>query len=107
MDAFELADLQAARAASGRLYHEFLRVPRLSTGLYELPAGSDDPQKPHAEDEVYIVMSGRGQFRVEDEDRPVQPGTVLYVGAGVPHRFHSIDDDLSIVVLFAPAEADS
>ena len=41
MDAWELDDLEAARVASGRLYHEFLRVPDLSAGLYVLEAGRD------------------------------------------------------------------
>jgi mannose-6-phosphate isomerase-like protein (cupin superfamily) len=106
MHAFELGDLQAQRRASGALYHEFLRVPALSGGLYELPAGAPDPQKPHTEDEVYVVMSGRGRFTAAGEDTGVAAGTVLYVPAGVEHRFHTIEEDLSIVVLFAPAEID-
>lgn len=101
---FALPDLKAEREQSGRLYLEFLRVPSLSTGLYELPAGSTDPQQPHSEDEVYYVVSGRASFRSGDEDYPVGPGSVLYVAANVPHRFHTIEEDLSIVVFFAPAQ---
>src|SRR5262245_14077686 len=56
MDAFELDDLIARRAAEGRLYLEFLSVPDLSAGIYELPAGGVDPQSPHAEDELYYVI---------------------------------------------------
>jgi len=106
MHSFELSDLQARRRASEAPYHEFLRVPALSAGLYELPAGGPDPQKPHTEDEVYVVMSGSGRFTAADEDVPVAAGSVLYVAAGVQHRFHAITEDLSIVVLFAPAEID-
>lgn len=104
MDAFELNDLCTQRAASEKLYLEFLRVPSLSMGLYELAAGSTDPQQPHAEDEVYYVAAGRAQIRVDGEDRPVAAGSIVYVGAGVEHRFHSIEEDLSILVFFAPAE---
>jgi mannose-6-phosphate isomerase-like protein (cupin superfamily) len=104
MDAFELLGLSSVRAASGRLYHEFLRVPDLSVGLYELPAGGTDPQSPHTEDELYHIVSGRAIIRVGEEDRPVGPGSVVFVSAGIPHRFHSIEDDLTILVVFGPAE---
>ena len=50
---YPLDDLLKAHADSGKLYHEFLRVPDMSAGLYILPAGSKDPQQPHSEDEMY------------------------------------------------------
>ena len=104
MDAFELEDLLAARELSGELYVEFLRVPGLSVGLYQLPAGAVDPQGPHAEDEVYSVVSGRASIRVGSEDRTVASGLVIFVGAGVEHRFFDIQEDLTLLVFFAPAE---
>src|SRR5215213_7346800 len=93
MQAFELADLQARQAASGKLYLEFLRVPALSTGLYVLPAGGTDPQKPHSEDEVYYIISGRSRFTCEDVEIAVQAGTTIYVAAGDTHRFHDIEEE--------------
>lgn len=105
MDAFEIADLIAEQQQTDELYLEFLRVPSLSMGLYALPAEGTDPQQPHAEDEVYYVISGRGMIRVGDEDRPVQPGSVVFVEAQAEHRFHSITEDLKILVFFAPAES--
>lgn len=104
MDAFEIAELMAQRAASKELYLEFLRVPALSVGVYTLLAGSDDLQQPHTEDEVYYIVQGRAQIRVAGEDRPVGPGSVVYVAAEVEHRFHSIKEDLTTLVFFAPAE---
>ncbi len=104
MKAFELSPLIEQRRQSNRLYLEFLRVPSLSVGLYELPAGGIDPQQPHTEDEVYYVASGQGMIQVGGEDRPVGPGSIVFVAAGVDHRFHSIELDLTILVFFAPAE---
>lgn len=104
MDAFELEDLRAARRAGDGRYLEFLRSPDLSVGLYELPAGGIDPQGPHAEDEVYYVVAGRATITVGDEERVVMAGSVVFVGAGVVHRFHDIDEDLVIIVAFGPAE---
>jgi mannose-6-phosphate isomerase-like protein (cupin superfamily) len=76
----------------------------MSLGLYALPAGGTDPQQPHAEDEVYYIISGQGAIRVGNEDRAVGPGSVVFVAAKVEHRFHSITEDLQILVFFAPAE---
>jgi mannose-6-phosphate isomerase-like protein (cupin superfamily) len=104
MDAFELADLIAERDAGGRPYLEFLTVPDLSVGLYVLAAGQPDLQQPHGEDEVYYVIAGRGRVTVGDEVRDVQPGTIVFVAAAVPHRFHDITDDLTLLVAFGPAE---
>jgi len=104
VDAFELRDLDNDRAAAGRLYEEFLRVPAMSMGLYVLEAGAADPQSPHSEDEAYIVMAGRAVIDVDGEDRPVGPGSVVFVAAQVPHRFHSISRRLEVLVVFAPAE---
>lgn len=104
MDAWELADLEAARAVRGVRYHEFVSVPDLSGGLYVLDADASDEQSPHSEDELYVVMEGRAIVRVGDEDRPVQPGSVVFVAAHVPHRFHGITERLVLLVMFGPAE---
>jgi mannose-6-phosphate isomerase-like protein (cupin superfamily) len=104
VDAFEISQVEAERAAAGELYREFLRVPALSVGLYVLEAGAEDTQTPHNEDEIYYVLSGRAQVRVDGEDRPVQQGSVVFVAAHVEHRFHSIDERLSLLVVFGPAE---
>ena len=104
MQAYELADLIAQRVESNKLYLEFLKVPDLSMGLYVLPASGVDPQSPHTEDEVYYVVSGRAKIKVADEDRAVQAGSIVYVAKNVEHRFHSIEEELVLLVFFAPAE---
>ena len=103
MEAFEIADMLQQQERSAERYLEFLKVPAISTGIYALPQGAVDTQQPHTEDEVYYVPSGRGTISVADEDRRVGPGTVVFVGAEVKHRFHSITEDLTIFVVFAPA----
>ena len=103
MKAFSTADLLNSQAASGEQWNEFLRVPELSVGLYVLKAGSADPQSPHAEDEIYVVIDGAGVLRVEDDDQPVAKGDVLFVEKSADHRFHSITEDLKLLVVFAPA----
>jgi mannose-6-phosphate isomerase-like protein (cupin superfamily) len=105
MKRFEVAQLLAERQRAQRAYLEFLRVPSMSLGIYSLPAGGVDPQKPHREDEVYYVLQGRAKIRVGEEDRAVEPGSVIFVAADAEHRFYSITEDLTLLVFFAPAES--
>lgn len=104
MEAFELSQLVNQHTQSIDAYFEFLRVPSLSMGLYKLSAGGVDLQEPHTEDEVYYVVRGRGAIQVGSENRAVEGGSIVFVEAGVEHRFHSITEDLMILVFFAPAE---
>ena len=104
MQAYELPQLISQREVANKLYLEFLKVPDLSMGLYILPTGGTDLQSPHTEDEVYYVVSGRAQIKVADEDRTVQAGSIVYVEKNMEHRFHSIEEELTVIVFFAPAE---
>lgn len=101
--AFSLEQVNCEHAERSNLFYEFLRVPDLSMGLYVLPAGADDPQQPHNEDEVYYVISGRGKLRVEEDDYDAGPGAILYVAKHAAHKFHSISEELRVFVFFAPA----
>jgi len=104
MDAFEVNQLLAECSRTQQPYLEFLRVPSLSAGLYVLPVGGIDTQQPHTEDEVYYIASGRGAILVAGESRAVVAGSVVFVKAGDEHRFHSIAEELVMLVFFAPAE---
>ena len=102
---FDISQLQQQRAGSGKRYLEFLRVPAMSAGLYVLPAGGKDPQTPHKEDEMYYVVRGRARMTIAGEERAVKDGSVVFVGANLEHRFHDIEDELVVLVFFAPAES--
>ncbi len=102
MESFDLSQVIDSHAQAGQLYHEFIRSEHLSTGLYCLAAGSSDPQQPHTEDEIYYVIKGSATIRVGEEDRPVREGSTIFVAKQVDHRFHSITEDLTILVIFAP-----
>jgi len=100
-----LPEIDRQRAQSGKLYREFLRVPAMSAGLYVLPAGGTDPQRPHHEDEIYYVIRGRARFKAGEEDREVSAGSVIFVAAEVEHRFYDVAEELALLVFFAPAES--
>lgn len=104
MQRFDLAALTDETRQLAHPYLEFLRVPSMSAGVYYLAAGAPDGQQPHTEDELYVVLRGRAAIRVADEDAPVAAGSAVFVPAHVPHHFHSIEEELAVLVLFAPAE---
>jgi mannose-6-phosphate isomerase-like protein (cupin superfamily) len=101
---FHIDDLTRQRAEKKKLYFEFLRVPAMSAGVYVLPSGATDPQKPHREDEMYYVVRGRARMQIGSEHSEVRAGSVIFVEAGVEHRFYDILEELEVLVFFAPAE---
>jgi mannose-6-phosphate isomerase-like protein (cupin superfamily) len=101
---FQIDDLNRERAAKGKLYLEFLRVPAMSAGVYVLAKDGSDPQKPHREDEMYYVVRGRARMQIGAEHAEVSAGSVIFVEAEAEHRFYDVDEELELLVFFAPAE---
>jgi len=101
---FHFEDLNRQRAAKEKLYLEFLRVPVMSAGIYVLPTGASDPQKPHREDEMYYVVRGHARMQIGTEHAEVRTGSVIFVEAEAEHRFYDIEEELEVLVFFAPAE---
>ena len=101
---FEASELSSQGKVSGKAYLEFLRTPSMSVGIYVLPAGATDQQAAHQQDEIYYVVRGRARMRIGPEDREVVPGSVIFVEAEMEHRFHTIQEELALLVVFAPAE---
>ena len=104
MQTFKLNDLVAEGERSNQRWLEFLRVSSLSMGLYRLKAGQADEQQPHTEDEVYLVISGKGWFRAGGQKQVVASGSLIFVERSVEHRFYDITEDLTVLVLFTPPE---
>ena len=102
MNHFNIIDMLRRREAGVHTYEDFFASDLLSVGLSVWPASGLHNQQPHAEDEVYYVVSGLGRIQVGAEDEPVAPGSVVYVAAGVEHHFHEIEEDLHVLVFWAP-----
>jgi len=103
---FDTDAVDQKRFNAGRAYLEFLRVPAMSAGVYVIPRGGNDPQKPHHEDEFYYVVRGRARMTAGPDTRAVSAGTIIFVPAEVEHRFHDIEEELAVLVVFAPAETE-
>ncbi|MEK0082239.1 cupin domain-containing protein [Benzoatithermus flavus] len=83
----------------GKRFHYPIRHGSMRVGVYA-PRPPHDPQAPHEQDELYIVISGSGTFVKGDERRPFRPGDAIFVEAGVPHRFEDYDAGFATWVVF-------
>ncbi len=95
---------QDQRDDDGTAWVEHLRGPDLSCGTYFIPAGGTDGQDPHTEDEIYVCTAGRATLWTPTGTCAVEPGTVVFVAANEEHRFVDVEEDLTVFVVFAPAE---
>jgi mannose-6-phosphate isomerase-like protein (cupin superfamily) len=102
MNAFDIRDVLKRNETGRHEYEEFFRSEWLSLAVAMWPAEAKDEQRPHTEDEVYYVVEGRGTIAVADEEQAVGPGSVVFVAAGVEHHFDAIEEDLKVLVFWAP-----
>ena len=93
-----LADIRGWPLPPGRRSAEAFRDGDLEVRLYA-PEGSD-PQTPHDRDELYIVASGTGRYRVGDAVTGFGPGDLLFAAAHTPHRFEDFSPDFAAWVIF-------
>jgi mannose-6-phosphate isomerase-like protein (cupin superfamily) len=96
---FEVRAAHDRLAAASGGYEIVHRSPGLEVGVYVLVAPEPDTQQPHADDEVYVVLEGRGTLEVEGRSFPVTEGAALFVEAGAAHRFTGYES-LSVLVIF-------
>ncbi len=81
---------------------EHLVANDLSVGTYSIPAGGLDDQRPHYEDEIYVVQTGAATLVTGSGSAEVGPGSVLFVPAREKHQFTDIREDLTLIVIVAP-----
>ena len=105
---FKLVDLHnhlnQLKELESTSYYEFLKVSSMSVGLYKLNKGEKDKQKPHTEDEIYLIIEGKASFQNGDAIADISKGDILFVEANKEHRFYDVTEDLTTLVFFSPAE---
>ena len=88
-------------------WQEFFKNSSLRVGLYVLPPNGKDTQGPHAQDEIYYVLEGKGTLLCETtsnkERLQVKPGSVLFVARETLHWFEDFPEGLKLLVFFSQA----
>ena len=82
----------------GERFVEAFKHGSMSVELYA-PRGID-PQTPHAQDELYFILTGTGVLSIGGARHTFEPGACFFVAAGVEHRFESFSDDFATWVVF-------
>src|SRR5215207_4101562 len=93
-----LAETMAALPTAGQRYTDAARHGTMRLGMYA-PRNSDN-QKPHAQDELYVVVSGHGEFVCGKTRTNFESGDVLFAPAGIAHRFENFSTDFATWVVF-------
>ena len=98
-----LAEAKAAPIAEGARSALLMRHGTMTLRWYA-PKGHD-PQTPHEQDEIYVVVSGRGTFALGRDEgtlerRPFGRGDAIFAPAGWVHRFEGFSDDFATWVVF-------
>ena len=57
-------------------------------------------QTTHAQDEIYVIVHGRGVLFHDGKRDAFEPGDCLFVAAGTDHHFEDFSDDLAVWVIF-------
>jgi mannose-6-phosphate isomerase-like protein (cupin superfamily) len=99
MQPIEVEAVRKRLEAGNGGYEIVHRSPGLEVGVYVLVAPEPDRQEAHADDELYVVLEGRGVLTVEGESIPVEEGSAAFVPAGADHRFTGYEG-LSVLVIF-------
>ncbi len=92
---------------SGNWFYGFMSKNTMDAGILRLMPGEKDPQGPHASDELYYVIKGRGFIQIEKEDITIKPGSIIFVPARKKHNFHSHSEELQVLYVFAGKDEDA
>ena len=71
---------------------------KMEAGIYK--PDQVDPQTPHDQDELYVVLKGQGTFCLEQNEHAVSEGDLLFVPARAEHRFKDFSDDFVVWAFF-------
>lgn len=74
----------------------------MSMHYWHIKQGEIDNQKPHFQDEIYIILEGHGAVKVDGNVSSVQTGDIIFVPAKMEHNFIADESDMRILIFFAP-----
>lgn len=104
----QLAAALASLKQPENLFTECFSDTRITVEIYK--PEEEDLQSPHDRDELYVIISGSGRFRLRGESFLFKPGDLLFAPAHAPHRFENFTNDFATWVIFygaAKSETDN
>src|SRR5262245_29672509 len=68
-----------------------------------LPVAPPNQQTPHAQDEIYVIIRGRGVLIHDGKRDPFESGDLLFVAAGREHQLEFAEDLALWRVFYGPS----
>ena len=98
---FQLGDLVEVLKREGEYFLEFLKIRDLEAGIIVLHPADHDTQESHPADELYYVIEGSGLIKLGTLEKSIRKGSIIFVPAGVYHKFYGNKEDLVVLYVFA------
>jgi mannose-6-phosphate isomerase-like protein (cupin superfamily) len=90
--------LQNLTDKEGETFIKVMQHGSMSVEIYR--PENIDPQHPHDQDELYVIINGSGRFMLNGKYTDFQQGDIIFVPAGAIHRFENFTDDFATWVIF-------
>ncbi len=97
---YDLETYLAKIKKSSSYFSTFIDKESLSAGVLLLKPGEKDTQTPHANDEIYFIISGNGFLKIKNKDYSVSKNKLFFVAKNVKHFFHGNSEDLQVLYFF-------
>ena len=98
---FDLSRLASKLESEGGYFLDFLKIRNLEAGIILLHPNEADTQEPHSEDELYYVIKGNAWMEMGKKKIEVKEGSIIFIPAGLRHRFYGNREDLYVLYVFA------
>jgi quercetin dioxygenase-like cupin family protein len=74
-----------------------LKVETMEVGLFTYPPNTQAKEHAHPNEQVMVVLKGRGKWKVGDEEKILGPGELVYMKPNVLHGLQTLDEELQVV----------
>ena len=92
--------LNLDKKGNSAYFLDFLHNNSFEVGVLRLNPGQKDTQGPHSEDELYIVMEGKGYINMAEKNHEIKEGSCIFVPSKTKHYFHGNNERLVVLYVF-------
>ncbi len=74
-----------------------LKAETMEVGLFTYPANTQAKEHAHPNEQVMVILKGRGKWKVGDEEKILGPGELVYMKPNVPHSLQALEEELQVI----------
>ena len=92
--------LELNKKSNSSYFLDFLHNYSFEVGVLRLNPGQKDTQGPHLEDELYIVMEGKGYINILEKKHVIRKNYCIFIPSKTKHYFHGNKERLVVLYVF-------